>query len=93
MEYGKLIHGEVDFAPRMLREGDYTTYNPPVEMIKEHGYKPIQYTASPETAPGFIAVPGWNETEEAILQTWTIEPEGDIPDSEVLGILLGGEVQ
>ena len=90
MEYAKLIRGEAEIAPRVLRDGAYTTYNPPAELLKAHGYKPIQYTAPPETAPGCIAVPGWRDTGEIILQTWTQEPEDDISDVEVLNILLGG---
>ena len=31
------------------------------------------------------------ETEEEIVQTWTVAAEGDIPDAEALDILLGGE--
>ena len=37
-----------------------------------------------------MAVPGWEETEEEIVQTWTVEPEGDISDAEALEILMGG---
>ena len=91
MRYAKLIDGAIQFAPRKLAVGEYVVYNPVADMLTEARYKPVQYTEAPEVEPGYIAIPGWTETEEAIVQTWSIEPEGDIPDDEVLEILLGGE--
>lgn len=91
MSYAKLVNGKIVFAPRKLRSGDTVVYNPPMELLKENGYKPVINTDAPEAGEGNIASPGWTETEEAIVQTWTIEPERDIADAEVLEILLGGE--
>ena len=90
MNYAKLIDGTLVPAPRKLRNGDYVTYNPPVAMLEEHGFKPVRHTDPPEVEEGFVAVPGWEETEEEIVQTWTVEPEGDISDAEALEILMGG---
>ena len=91
MDYAKLIDGQIQFVSRKLAVGEYVVYNPTQEMFTEAGYKPISYTESLEVEPGYIAVSGWTETDEAIVQTWTIEPEGDIPHDEALAILLGGE--
>lgn len=90
MTYAKLIEGQIVFAPRKIRGPEYTTYNPPAEMLIEAGYKPVTYTDPPEVEEGYVAVPGWEETEEAIVQTWTVEPEGDISAEEALEILMGG---
>ena len=73
MIYAKLINNQLQFAPRKLPVGEFVVYNPTTEMLTEAGYKPVIYTDPPETEPGYLAVPGWEETEEAIVQTWTVE--------------------
>lgn len=91
MNYAKLIDGAIVYAPRKLNVGEAVVYNPYPEMLVEAGYKPVRYTEAPEVEPGYIAAPGWEETEDAIIQTWHVEPEGDIDPSEALDILLGGD--
>ena len=73
MRYGKLIDGNIVYAPRKLRGDEYTVYNPTEEQLTEAGYKPVTYTDAPVVEPGYIAVPGWTETETEIVQTWTVE--------------------
>ena len=92
MNYAKLIDGELVFAPRRLSVGDYVVYNPTPEMLTEAGYKPVQYIDPPQTDPGYIAVPGWTETDDAIVQTWTAEEEPDEVDADrAMEILFGGD--
>ena len=91
MRYAKLIDGAIQFAPRKLSVGGSVVYNHPPEMLAEDGYKPVQYTDPPETEPGYIAVPGWTETEEAIVQTWAIEPEPDEIDEARAYRIISGE--
>lgn len=91
MRYGKLTDGILVSAPRKLRDGDILVYNPPAALLEAKGYKPLVYTEAPAVEAGYAAVSGWTETADEILQTWTTEPEGDIPDTEALEILLGGE--
>lgn len=93
MNYAKLIDGNIAYSPRHISVGEYVVYNPASEMLTAAGYKPVTYADPPEVEPGYIAVPGWVETDEAIVQTWTVEPEGDVSDAEALDILLGGESQ
>ncbi len=91
MNYAKLIDSNLIFAPRKLTVGDAVVYNPTPEMLEEAGYKPVRYTDPPETEPGYIAVPGWKEQAEAIVQTWTIEEApDDIDAEEAMDILFGG---
>ena len=92
MIYAKLIDGEIVFAPNPIVIADRQIGNPPDEVYRSEGYKPVTYTDPPKTEPGDIAVSGWEETTEAIVQTWSVEPEGDISDTEALEILLGGGV-
>lgn len=73
MRYAKLINGSISFAPSRLRLETYTVYNPTPEMLIAEGYKPVRHTEAPETQPGYIAVPGWEETASEIVQTWTVE--------------------
>ena len=89
--YAKLIDGTISPAPRVLVRGGQRIYNPPAEVLAAAGWKLVVYTDAPEVEAGFAAAAGWTETAEVIVQTWTVEPEGDIPDAEALEILLGGE--
>lgn len=91
MTYAKLINGILMIAPRKLRSGAVLVYNPPAALLEAEGYKPVVFTEAPAAEEGFRAVCGWTETANGILQTWTLEPEGDVSDAEALAILLGGE--
>lgn len=73
MKYAKLIDGEIFFAPNPIIIGDRQIGNPPGEVYEAEGYKPVVYTDPPVVEPGYIAVPGWEETAEEIVQIWTVE--------------------
>ena len=73
MNYAKLIDGAIVYAPRKLRLETVTVYNPTPEMLIAEGYKPVVYTEPPETQPGYVAAPGWEETTDEIVQVWTVE--------------------
>ena len=90
MIYAKLIEGELIFAPNPILVDDNYIGNPPGSVYEAEGYKPVQYTDPPETEPGYIAVPGWEETETEIVQSWEIVEE-DISADEAMDILFGGE--
>lgn len=92
MKYAKLIENNLVYAPNPIVVGDRQIGNPPGEVYTEHGYKVVTYTDPPEVEAGYIAVPGWEEQAEAIVQTWTIEEEPDEVDAErAMGILFGGD--
>ena len=92
MKYAKLINYRLVYGPNPIVVGDRQIGNPPDEVYAEQGYKVVQYTDPPEVEPGYIAVPGWEETDNAIVQTWTIEEEPDEVDAErAMDILFGGE--
>lgn len=82
MRYGKLIDRKLVLAPNPIIIGDRQIGNPPGEVYTEQGYKPVVYTDPPVVEPGFIAVPGWEEQDEAIVQTWTVEEEPDEVDAD-----------
>lgn len=92
MRYAKLIEGQPVFAPNPIHINDLWVGNPTPEMLTEEGYKPVRSTEPPETEPGYIAVSGWEETAEEIVQTWTEELEPDeIPEDRAYRIITGEE--
>lgn len=92
MYYGKLIDGELQFAPRKLNGDGVVVYNPPEAMYREQGYKPVEFTDAPDNPPeGYYYESGWEETEEAIVQTWTlVKLPDEVDDAEAFDIIFGG---
>ena len=90
--YGKLIDGNLDVAPKKLPGEGTVVYNPPAEMYLAAGYKPVTYTPEPGDPPaGYAYEPGWEETEDEIVQTWTlVELPDDVDEAEAFEILFGG---
>lgn len=82
MKYAKLIDGNLSLAPNPITVNGIRYGNPPAEVLEADGYKAVRYTDPPEPEPGYIAVPGWEENAEEIVQTWTVEPEPDEVDGE-----------
>ena len=93
MKYAKLIDGELTLAPRKIEDGDTVVYNPPVELLEQKGYKPVVYTNPPTVEAGYVAVPGWTEEDNEIVQVWHIEEAPDEVDAEeAMQILFGEDV-
>lgn len=91
MYYGKLIDGELQFAPRKLNGDGVVVYNPPAEMYLAAGYKPVEFTDAPEAPEGYAYESSWEETAESIVQTWTLVPLPDeVDEAEAFDIIFGG---
>lgn len=91
--YGKLENDNLIIAPRKLNGDGVVVYNPPESMYREHGWLPVEYTDAPEAPEGYYYESGWEQTEEAIVQTWTLTPlPDDIDDAEAFDIIFGGAV-
>jgi len=89
--FAKLIDGELRRAPNKLPGDGVTVYNPPAEMYLEAGYKPVQFTTSPDAPDGYTYESGWEEQEDRIIQTWTlVEIPDDIDEAEAFDIIFGG---
>lgn len=89
--YGKFIDGDFIPAPRKLNGDGVVVYNPPAEMYRAQGWKPVEFTDAPEAPEGFYDESGWEETAESIVQTWTLVPlPDDIDDAEAYNIIFGG---
>lgn len=94
--YAKLINGAFIAAPSKLHVGRTIVYNPSAAQYLADGWKPVIYTAEPETAPGYYAEPSWVDDGDSIVQTWTIVEEPadmNIPDDEAFAILIGEDVR
>lgn len=90
--YAKLERGALIPAPKMLHIGSNHVWNPTVGQYAAAGYKPVEYTEVPAAPEGFYYNPGWEEQENAIVQTWAlVELPPDIPDDEAMAIILGGD--
>ena len=91
MRYGKLESGHLRYAPKVLPGEGVNVYNPPAEMYAEQGWKPVEFTPTPEAPTGYHYESGWEETEDAIVQTWTlVKDPDDIDDAEAFDIIFGG---
>ena len=90
--YAKLDRGRLIRAPKMLNVNNTHVYNPTPEQLTAAGYKPVTYTDAPEAPEGYYAEPGWEETADAIVQTWTLQelPPEEMSAEEALDIILGG---
>lgn len=89
--YGKLIDGDLRIAPKKLPGDGVVVYNPPAEMYREQGWKPVVFTDAPEAPEGYACECGWEEQTESIVQTWTLVPlPDDIDDAEAFDIIFGG---
>lgn len=92
MRYAKLIDGSIVYAPNPILHDGLWYGNPPASVYEAEGYKPVRYTEPPTVEPGFVAVPGWEETPEAIVQTWAVEPEPDeVDEGRAYRIITGEE--
>lgn len=89
--YGKLNDGNLTIAPRKLNGDGVIVYNPPAEMYREQGWKPITFTDAPEAPEGYTYESAWEEQDESIVQTWTLVPlPDDIDEAEAYNIIFGG---
>ncbi len=83
-------------ARNPLADGELWRGNPSAEIYRRYGWKPLQPAERPQQTPepGWSWVPVWTETENEIIQSWTLRA---MPQNEELGaeaaleILLGGE--
>lgn len=89
--YAKLIDGALQIAPKKLPGYGVIVYNPPEEMYRAAGYKPVTFTDAPEAPSGYSCEPGWEEQTDAIVQVWTMVPlPDDIDEREAYDIIFGG---
>lgn len=92
--YGKLIDGNLRIASKMLHIGSTKVWNASAADYAAQGWLPVVYTDMPTPPEGYDYESGWEQTEDSIVQTWTlVELPDDIDDAEALNIILGGDTQ
>lgn len=93
--YGKLIDGVLQVAPKKLHGDGVNIWNPPAEMYIAQGWKPVEFSQSPDNPPaGYYYEAGWREEDERIIQTWTLTPlPDDIDEAEAYRIIFGGDAE
>lgn len=80
--YAKLRSGYLILATENL---------PTKEDYIAAGYKPVEFIPRPENSGSNGYAVGWEETTEAIVQTWTLTPlPDDIDAAEAYNIIFGG---
>lgn len=96
MKYARLLGGSPQYAPNPLHYGSIWRCNPPEQIYRAQGYKPVQPAELPEIPEGYDLRSVWTETEEALVQQWVLEPrpaEEELTPEEALTILTGGAAQ
>ena len=95
MRYAKLNDSSIAYAPNPIRYNGLWYGNPPAEILRAEGYKPVCYTEPQGEAPeGYAWRETWTDNGSEIVQGWEaveLPPEMDISPEEALDILLGGE--
>ena len=96
--YGKLIQGQIYYAPKKIEINNSIVYNPTGSQLESLGYKIINVIPQPEYSEGYHLEPIWSETNVSIIKSWEIvknpeedEDSSDSYDSEILNIILGIE--
>ena len=79
VEYGKMIDGVLEIAPKVAVFEDGTQQIPPSKSWLENaGYKPLEYTAMPDPKENYSYSFAWEEKDGKIVQVWSeeyIEPQ------------------
>lgn len=91
MKYAKLINGIIEYAPKKIKHDDSITYNPPVDMILQEGYKPVIETPMPEPQEGYYYELSYRDEGEQIIYVWTLVKEE--PSAEEIVNILTGEAE
>lgn len=73
-DFGKIIGGKLYYAPTILNKDGKQYINPPVDLILEYGYKPLEYTMVPDNINGYHVVSSWEDLGDRLIQRWNYEP-------------------
>lgn len=73
MMYGKLIEGEVEFAPNPLKIQDRHVFTSNPEIFEQQGYLPVDFTPAPEVPEGYQLSFKWVLSGKRIVKIWEIK--------------------
>lgn len=77
--FAKLVNGILCPAPSPIRTDEYDLFSNDPEVLAMYGYKPVVFTACPDDEQYYVS--GWEETETAITQTWTVVEQPATPQA------------
>lgn len=81
MKYGKLEHGNIQYAPTIVIWQGHIVNNPDETKLKELGYLPIKKADMPQDAPqGQHYESSWEQSETEIVQVWKLVKDEPIPE-------------
>lgn len=86
--YGKLINGQLEFAPDRVLIDNMQIFNPTGAQYASLGYKLLVYSTPLEPREGYHLVYTWTEETDTIVQNWDYE-ENELNSDELLNIILG----
>lgn len=91
MNYAKITDGHIQFAPKKIKDGDSTIYNPTAEVLEAHGFKQLVVDAMPEVPDGYHTEPVYADTGDAVHQSWELaeDTKETSYEAEILQILMG----
>ncbi len=91
MRFAKLINFRLVSAPNPVLVGENRIGNPLGEVYLAEGWKPVTFTDPPSVEAGYRPVESWTETDEAIVQGWTVEEVTELDGEEAMQMLFGGD--
>ena len=81
-EYGKLVDGQIVYAPKTLGSGDEVKMNPSEESYLAEGWKKVVENP-PQANDGCTVEPsGWTETGTTLNRTYKQVPKPAAPEAE-----------
>ena len=81
--YAKLSDNMIRPAPDRVKYNGTIVFNPSAEVLEELGYLPVEYSDPPQDAPeGKHYAAGWEQTDAAIIQVWTLADDYAPPEPE-----------
>ena len=86
MEYGILIDGALNLAPKRIILNDMQIFNPTAEQLIQAGYKEVEDTVMPEdTVPdGQHYEPFYVDVGDKITQLWQLVDDLPVEDSQTI---------
>ena len=99
-DFARLENGNLNRAKKYMIFGGVGVLFPSDELLREMGFKPINYNSPEESAPdGYHwEIAGWEETENEIRRVWeaVADPipsdEDELDPMEAADIIIGGGV-
>lgn len=90
MRYAKLNDSSITYAPNPIHINGLWYGNPPVELLRAQGYKPVTHMELQSEAPeGYMWMETWTDNGSEIMQGWeAVELPPEIKSGNATNTLL-----